>query len=84
MQREIIPTRKERTEWKEMLRNSLLIICEYYPDLYPRKRDSFETLLEKFFYWASEYNEGYFGERDDADTDRYCAYLVQQYDAMGY
>ena len=84
MYNEIIPTREEKRIWKEKLRDSLLSLCVYYPDIYPCKRDSFRTLLEKFFYWASEYNDGYFYERRTAKTDRFSAYLVQEYDTMGY
>lgn len=77
---EIIPTREEKKEWKENLYNTLLSLSTEHSDLYPRKRDSFETLKESFFYWVSEYNDGYFYERDDADSDRYCAWLVQEYE----
>ena len=76
----ITPTKKERSEWKEYLYNTLCMLCEYHDEIYPRKRDSLNVLLEKFLYWADEYNEGYFSERDEADTDRYCAWLVQEYD----
>lgn len=77
---EIIPTREEKKEWKENLYNTLLSLSTEHSDLYPRKRDSFETLKESFFYWVSEYNDGYFDERDDAASDRYCAWLCQEYE----
>ena len=76
----IEPTRKEKSEWKEMLYSALLFLATERPDLRPRKRDSLATLLESFLYWANEYNDGYFTERDEADSDRYCAWLVQEYD----
>ena len=76
----IEPTRAEKLEWKEMLYSTLLFLATERPDLRPRKRDNLATLLESFLYWANEYNDGYFTERDEADSDRYCAWLVQEYD----
>lgn len=76
----IIPTREEKREWKGYLYDSLWYLASEHDELYPRKRDSLNTLLEAFLYWADEYNEGYFSERDDADTDRYSAWLVQEYE----
>ena len=77
---EIIPTREEKREWKENLYNACLFLAMERPEFRPRKKDSLENLKESFFYWASEYNDGYFTERDDADNDRYCAWLVQEYE----
>ena len=77
---EIIPTREEKKEWKENLYNTLMFLATERYEFEPRKKDSLETLKESFFYWASEYNDGYFSERDDADNDRYCAWLVQEYE----
>ena len=34
-------------------------ISEYHPDLEPLRRDSYDDLLEKYFYWVDEYNDGY-------------------------
>ena len=80
MKKEYIePTRTEKKEWKEYLYNALMFLATERPEFRPRKRDSLETLLESFFYWADEYNDGYFTERDEADTDRYCAWLVQKH-----
>lgn len=78
--KEIVPTKKEKSEWKEYLYYTLCILGEYYDEICPEKRDSLNTLLEKFLYWADEFNDGYFSERDKANTDRYCAWLVQEYD----
>jgi|GEM_PF-6530269 len=82
MTKEIIkPTRAEKAEWKEYLWNALYELSTERPEFYPRKRDSLATMLASFLSWAENYNEGYFPERDDADTDRYCAWLVQEYEA---
>lgn len=78
----IIPTRKEKSEWKGYLYNALMFLATERPELRPRKKDSLYVLLESFLYWADEYNDGYFSERDDADTDRYSAWLVQEYEKM--
>ena len=77
---EIIPTKAEKKEWKGYLYNTLCFLATERPDFRPRKKDSLNTLLDSFFYWAEEYNDGYFSERDEADTDRYCAWLVQEYE----
>ena len=77
---EIVPTKKERKEYKEYLYNTLWFLATERPQFAPRKKDSLEELLESFFYWASEYNDGYFTERDDASTDKYCAWLVQEFE----
>lgn len=34
-------------------------IAEYHPDLEPLRQDSDDDLLEKYFYWVDEYNQGY-------------------------
>ena len=75
----IIPTRKEKSDWKKELYDQLTFIGSEREGFYPRKRDSFETLMESFFCYVSEYNDGYCSEWEEADTDRYCAYLQQEY-----
>ncbi len=75
----IEPTGAEKTEWKQNLYNSLRFLATERSVFMPSKRDSLNTLLDSFLCWADEYNEGYFPERDDADKDRYCAWLVQEY-----
>ena len=78
MKREYIePTRKEKSEWKKHLYNNLSIISEYHDDCIPKKKDSFETLVEKYLYWADEYNDSYFTEKDEVGKDRFSSYLVQ-------
>lgn len=77
---EIIPTKEEKKEWKENLYDTCMLLATERPEFRPRKKDSLENLKESFFYWASEYNDGYFTEMDDADKDRYSAWLVQEYE----
>ena len=72
--------REEKRQLKEKLYNSLLFLSTERPDIYPRKRDSLATLIETFFYWASEYNDSYFSEMDDADKNKLCAYLTREFE----
>lgn len=76
---EIVPTAEEKKEWKGYLYNTLWFLAMERPELAPRKKDSLETLKDSFFYWADEYNDGYFSEQDKASTDKYCAWLVQEH-----
>lgn len=78
--KEIVPTRAERKQWRENLYNTLMFLSTERPEFRPRKKDNLETLKDSFFFWADEYNDGYFNERDEADTSRYCAWLVQEFD----
>ena len=73
----IFPSLKEQKEWKESLYHSLYILATERNELEPDKDDSLGGLLSKFYYWADEYNDGYFSEQDKADTDRYCGWLTQ-------
>ena len=75
----IFPTRAEKTQWKKNLYNTCKFLATERPELAPRKKDSLNTLLETFLYWAHEYNDGYFIEREDAPNDRYAQWLVEQY-----
>ena len=74
----IIPTKKEISEFKQNLYNSLKFLSSERYEFYPRKRDSLQTLKDSFFCWADEYNAGYFSEMEEKD-DRYCAWLTQQF-----
>ncbi len=44
---------------RSLLFSLLNTISEYHPDLEPLRQDSDEDLLEKYFYWVDEYNDGY-------------------------
>ena len=75
----ITPTKEERKQWKENLYNSLNLISDYHDDLAKKKRDSLKTLKTNYFYWADTFNGKYFPEMKNANTDKYCAWLVQEY-----
>ena len=34
-------------------------LSEYHPDITPVSSDTKDNLLEKYFYWVDEYNDGY-------------------------
>lgn len=44
---------------KSTLYHVLDSLSEYHPDLAPSPEDSEQDLLEKYFYWVDEYNDGY-------------------------
>jgi hypothetical protein len=77
---EIVPTREEKSKWKQYLYERLMFLATERPEFRPRKKDNLNTLLESFLHWVEEYNDGYFNEREEADNDKYCAWLVQEYD----
>lgn len=77
---EIIPSKKEKQEWKQNLYDTCMFLATERPQFRPRKKDSLNDLKDLFFSWAEQYNEGYFSERDEADSDKYCAWLVQEYE----
>lgn len=45
--------------FRSILFDVLNALSEYYPDLEPLRTDSDDNLLEKYFYWVDEYNDGY-------------------------
>lgn len=76
---EIKLTRKEKRELKEYLYSRLDTISEYHYGLHPCKRDSLSSLMEKYFYWGDECNDGYIREEDYDKDDRLAMYLVQEF-----
>lgn len=43
----------------ETLFNLLDHLSEYHYDLIPQRSNTIDDLLEKYFYWVTEYNDGY-------------------------
>ena len=76
---EIALTREEKRKLKEFLYSDLMDKYEYHADLYPSKRDSFDKLMRKYFYWGDEYNDGYIPEERYVDENKLFAYLVQEF-----
>lgn len=74
----VILNREEKRALKEWLYDELMMLCEYHYELYPRKRDSLASLMEKFYYWAAKHNDSYFPEMDNPET-RLEQYLVQEF-----
>lgn len=44
---------------RSVLFTILNTLSTYHPDLEPLRQDSDDDLLEKYFYWVDEYNDGY-------------------------
>lgn len=76
---DITLTREEKEELKEWLYSELDTLSEYHYDIYPSKRDSFNKLMGKYFYWGDEYNDGYIPEERYVDENKLFAYLVQEF-----
>ena len=72
-------TEQEKEEYKGYLIDTLNVLASERPQFAPEENATLTDLLESFFCWADEYNDHYFSEMKDADTDRYCAWLVQEY-----
>lgn len=75
---EIKLTREEKRELKKDLYETLNMMSEYHDDLRPKKRDSLDTLVESYCYWADKYNDGYMPEVEDTDN-KLSMYLVQEF-----
>ncbi len=73
-------TKAEKGDLKKYLYEELKFLATERPEFFPKKGDSLDLLMESYFFWAEEYNEGYFPERDDAENNKLFAYLVEQYE----
>ena len=51
---------EEDKKFRKELVEELRSIAEEHYDLEPQESDSISEMLEKFFFWCDEYNEGYF------------------------
>ena len=76
---EIKLTKEEKRELKAYLYSDLDMKSEYHANLMPNKRESLDSLMEKYFYWGDEYNDDYIPEEMYVDEDRLSAYLVQEF-----
>lgn len=54
-------------------------LSEYHPDLTPSEDDTQDDLAEKFIYWATEYNDNYFGGYLDTADKGFRKYILDQY-----
>lgn len=52
---------------KEYLFDRLDMLSEYHEDITPNDEMSLGDLVGMYFYWAKEYNDGYFFEMDEHD-----------------
>lgn len=63
---------------KQELFRRLDEIATYHPDVRPLKRDTVQDLLEKYFYWVSEYNEGYSNELANPNGSEFNAWIWRE------
>ena len=81
----VVPCNNERKIWEQYLRSSLEFLATERPEFMPRKNDTLEDMCESYLSWAKTYNDGYFGERDEYEEnryDRYSRWLVEEYDRL--
>ena len=64
--------------FKEELYRRVDEISEYHEDLTPRKKDTVFNLLEKYFYWVTEYNDGYSEELANPSASQFNAWLASK------
>ena len=76
--KEIVLTPHEKSELNKYLYDTLNYLAKKTPYVKPRWDASLNELKELFFFWASQYNNGYFMEMDDAG--KLNEYLVQEYE----
>lgn len=53
-------------------------LSEYHAEIAPDDGDSVEVLLEKYFYWVTEYNDGYSKEIADKYASPFNAWLAKK------
>jgi hypothetical protein len=76
---EIKLTKEERKTLKEFLYSNLETKSEYHYDLYPSKKDSLATLMQRYFYWGDVYNDDYIPEESYKEPNKTELYLVQEF-----
>ena len=74
---------KYKPKFKEMLYDRLDGLATYHDDIRCKKKDSIQTMLENFFYWVDEYNDGFLGNdfnyfHEGGNDDLYY-WLVENY-----
>ena len=53
-------------------------LSEYHADIAPKSRDTIADLLEKYFYWVTEYNDGYSNELAYPNESEFNAWLASK------
>ena len=51
-------------------------LSEYYDDIVPEDSDTVEDLLEKYFWWVTERNDGYSNELENPEESEFNAWLA--------
>jgi len=70
-------TADEKKQLKDMLFNKLESLCEYHDDIVPTEYMDLEELMDCYFYWGDEYNNGYLGYKQP--KDKLESYLLQEF-----
>lgn len=69
---------KGKKTFKKELFGLLDHLSEYHPDIAPKSKDTINDLLEKYFYWVTEYNDGYSNELAEPDLCEFNAWLASE------
>lgn len=69
---------KGKKSFKRELFYLLDELSEYHPDIAPNSKDTVNDLLEKYFYWVTEYNDGYSNELEEPDLCEFNAWLAKE------
>lgn len=72
-------TPQEKQELKKRLYDQLDALSEYHEDLAPEKSMSLNDLMEAYFYWGDEYNDGYLGFDTGDCEDKLDCFLLQEF-----
>lgn len=65
---------------KRYLYNKLLDLSEYHYDLFPKKNDGLDRLMQTYFFWGDKYNDEYIPEERCDEDDRLSMYLLQEFE----
>lgn len=75
----IVLTDSEKKELRSRLYDMLDFRSEYHSDLTPTKKMDLQELMDAFFYWGDEYNDGYLGFTESECEDKLDQYLLQEF-----
>lgn len=76
---EITLTSAEQKQLKDKLYQIVDAKAEYHEDLIPKKSMGLADLMELYFYWGDEYNDGYLGYDESTCEDKFDKYLLQEF-----
>ena len=71
-------TKEEIKKWRETLYYIVDDLSIYHQDLAPRRNASFQTLVDSYCFWVTEYNDGYMGTVEQVFDSRLKWYLAEE------